>query len=72
MIKRQLGSLVQSEPSDRGAPLLLAYLAYQQKRPEDVAAHLDTLARREPTDSLVRLLRRLWMDEASDSPSGEA
>jgi len=70
-IKRQLASLVQSEPSHRGAPLLLAYLAYQQGRPEDLAAHLDTLAEREPSDSLVRLLRRLWMDAETDSESGD-
>ncbi len=70
-IRRQLNSLAERDADNRAAPLLLAYLHYQQRHPAELAQALQTLAERESDPTLVRLLRRLWMDtDADPTPAG--
>jgi hypothetical protein len=53
---------------DVAAPLLLAYLAYQNKQTYVAAGYLDTLVERSGPDPLIPLLKRVWLDTTTPGP----
>ncbi len=67
VLRKKLTHQAKTYPKDVAAPLLLAYLSYQQGQAYATAAQLDALAQRSPNDPLVPLLRRVWLDANSTS-----
>lgn len=70
-VRKKLQNRAEALGKDTAAPLLLAYLAYQQDRGEDLEKHLSNLNQRGSEDTLAPLLRRIWGGD-EQSPPGEA
>jgi hypothetical protein len=66
-LRRKLTERAEAFEQDVAAPLLLAYLAYQQNDEQALNKQLSHLNQRAQGDTLTVLLRRIWMD--ADSPS---
>jgi len=63
-IEDDLNDMLESNP-DSDVPMLIAYLAYQREKPERVRHALNVLSTRRPSDPLVPLLKRIWLNKPS-------
>lgn len=63
-VRMRLALLAEKQTEATEPLLLIAYLAYQTDDPEGCADALAELTRRDPSDSLTPLLRRIWLDPA--------
>ena len=49
--------------------MLLAYVGYQMNQPDLVRYGLDLAQARQPGDTLIPLLRGIWLDEGKEAPA---